>query len=76
MAMWIRTQNLPNSFSSHNKKTKAVLPQTAPRASVLAKTTSRSQLSLAVAVKSQTDHTVGRSFRQVAHYGGAHRRKQ
>ena len=44
MAMRIRTQNLPNSFSSDNKKQKAVLPETAPRASVLAKATSRSQL--------------------------------
>ena len=42
--MRIRTQNLPNSFSSDNKKQKAVLPETAPRASVLAKATCRSQL--------------------------------
>jgi hypothetical protein len=44
VAMRIRTQNLPNSFSSDNKKQKAVLPGTAPWASVLAKTTCRSQL--------------------------------
>jgi hypothetical protein len=42
--MRIRTQTLPNSFSSGNKKQKAVLPETAPPASVLAKATSRSQL--------------------------------
>jgi hypothetical protein len=35
--MRIRTQNLPNSFSSDNKKQKAVLPETAPWTSVLAK---------------------------------------
>ena len=43
MAMRIRTQTLPNSFSSDNKKQKAVLPETAPRTSVLAKANSRSQ---------------------------------
>jgi hypothetical protein len=42
--MRIRTQTLPNSFSSGNKKQEAVLAETAPRASVLAKATSRSQL--------------------------------
>jgi len=42
--MRIRTQNLPNSFSLDNKKQKAVLPDTALRASVLAKATSRRQL--------------------------------
>ena len=44
MAMCIRTQNLPNSFSSDNKKQKAVLPGTGPWAGILAKTTCRSQL--------------------------------
>jgi hypothetical protein len=29
--MRIRTQNLPNSFSSDNEKQKAALPETAPR---------------------------------------------
>src|SRR4029077_3841683 len=43
-AMRIRTQTLPNSFSSGNKKQKAALPETAPRASVLAKAIFRSQL--------------------------------
>jgi CRP/FNR family cyclic AMP-dependent transcriptional regulator len=42
--MRVRTQNLPNSFSSDKKKQKAVLPGTAPWASVLAKTPCRSQL--------------------------------
>jgi hypothetical protein len=42
--MRIRTQNLPDSFSFDNKKQKAVLPETALLASVLAKATSRSQL--------------------------------
>ena len=42
--MRTRTQNLPNSFSSDNKKQKAVLPETAIRTMVLAKATSRSQL--------------------------------
>ena len=46
MAMRIRTQNLPNSFSSDNEKQKAVLPETAPRASLLGKVTSRSQLTI------------------------------
>jgi hypothetical protein len=35
VAMRIRTQNLPNSFSSDYKKQKVVLPETARRASVL-----------------------------------------
>jgi hypothetical protein len=42
--MRVTTQNLPNSFSSSNKKQKAALPETAPRASILAKATSRGQL--------------------------------
>jgi hypothetical protein len=44
VAMWIGTQNLPNSFSLDNKTQKAVLPGTAPWATVLAETTFRSQL--------------------------------
>ena len=42
--MRIRTRTLPNSFSSDSKKQKAILPETAPRTSVLAIATSRSQL--------------------------------
>jgi NAD(P)-dependent dehydrogenase (short-subunit alcohol dehydrogenase family) len=42
--MRIRTHTLPNSFSSDNKKQKAVWPGTAPWASVLVKTACRSQL--------------------------------
>jgi hypothetical protein len=42
--MRVRTQNLLDSFSSDKKKQKAVLPGTAPWASVLAKTICRSQL--------------------------------
>ena len=73
MAMRIRTQTLPNSFSSGNKKQKAIFPETAPGASVLTKATSRDQLNqLAVAVKPQKDHTAGRGFGQVAHYGCEH----
>jgi predicted ATP-grasp superfamily ATP-dependent carboligase len=74
-AMRIRTQKLPNSFSLDNKKQKAVLPESAPRTSVLAKATlSEAIEQLAVAVKSRTLHTVGRDSGQVARYGRVHLR--
>jgi hypothetical protein len=42
--MWIGTQNFSNSFSSDKKKQKALLPGTAPWASVLAKTPCRESI--------------------------------
>ena len=73
--MWIRTQNLPDSFSSDKKKQKAVLPGTGPWASLLANDLSESIDQSAVAVKPRTVHTVGWNFGPVACYGPVHLRK-
>ena len=61
--MRITTQNLPNSFSSSNKKQKAALPETAPRASVLAKATSRSQLTIGSRRSNHEQFTLLPTFR-------------
>jgi hypothetical protein len=55
-----RTRNLADSFSSDNEKQKAILAETASRASILAKATSRSQFTN---WQWQSNH---RRFRQLA----------
>ena len=65
--MWIRTQNLLDSFSSDNKKQKLFA-----RNSASGKRFDESDLSelidrLGVAVKPRTVYAVDRNFRRVAH---------
>ena len=68
MAMRIRTQNLPNSFSSDNKKQKAVLARNCASGKRFGESDlSESIDQSAVAAKLRTVHTVGRNFGQVAH---------
>ena len=62
--MQIRTQDLPNSFSSGNKKQKAVLPETAPRASVLGEidlSESIDQLAVSVKITKRFTRLIGMS---------------